>query len=44
MTLFMIIKIAYHIFFAGLFVLSGIVYSKLKKVSEKISKKELDEA
>lgn len=44
MTLFMIIKIAYYIFFAGLFVLSGIVYSKLKKLSEKISKKELDEA
>lgn len=44
MTLFMIIKIAYYIFFAGLFVLAGIVYSKLKKVSEKISKKELDKA
>ena len=40
----MIIKIAYYIFFAGLFVLAGIVYSKLKKVSEKISKKELDKA
>lgn len=41
-NLFDIFLIMYYIFFAGLFVLAGIVYSKLKKVSEKISKEEFD--
>lgn len=44
MTLFMVVKIAYYIFFAGLFVLAGIVFSMLKNLSEKIPKKDFNKA
>lgn len=44
MTLFMVVKIAYYIFFAGILVLASIVYSMLKNLSEKISEKDFDKA
>ncbi len=44
MTLFKGFLIVYYIFFAGLFVLAGNVYSKLKNLSERISKKEFNKA
>lgn len=40
----MVVKIAYYIFFAGLFVLAGIVFSMLKNLSEKIPKKDFNKA
>ena len=43
-NLFDIFLIVYYIFFAGLFVLAGNVYSKLKNLSERISKKEFNKA
>ncbi|WP_296028359.1 hypothetical protein [uncultured Treponema sp.] len=41
-NLFDIFLIIYYIFFAGLFVLAGIVYSMLKNLSEKISEKDFN--